>query len=376
MAASIAVATTLRIDPPETGTLSAGAGGSVNRAASRFPAAQIQDWHTNLSHTGARHDGIVRAFCRIAGQFWPVTCLAQPRDVFVSIFQRLFIVLSLAVSVAACNSPTSPTPATPDRTFLSFDSRPGDGIAKGQSRTFDSGNAVIAAVTNRNKVSVEIRELSGTRWHLEMSAPPGSGLVPGTYEVKEPLPPDSPGVPFLSFSGNGLGCIPIGRFTVRAAEYGPGSTVSRFHATFEQRCPSSAEGLSGEVHIVDGGAAPAASVPDIAGTWSGRLEHESYAMSPQVVIQQSGATVTGTWSAANTNWSGTLDGTLTSGGLTGTMTFNGRYPLYQGQQCSGSGPVTAIIEENFQQLVLQARQFQGSCAWMPYSLLFVLQQRR
>jgi hypothetical protein len=58
---------------------------------------------------------------------------------------------------------------------------------------------------------------------------------------------------------------------VHGIEYTGPNALSRLHATFELRCPSAAQPLSGEVWIgVDFSAEGAAT--NIAGTWSGRLE--------------------------------------------------------------------------------------------------------
>ncbi len=287
--------------------------------------------------------------------------------------------LSWVILPAACDrAPTSPTPPTAARadTFLTFASKPGDGIGKGQSREFNSNNASFVVVTDQNELVMDVRESSGTFWHLELASAPGVRLAPGTYEVREPTSPYFRSGPYLSFSGNGWGCTPIGRFTIRTAMFDSAHVVSRFYATFEQRCPESPEGLSGEVQIVNDGSTSAGPIPNIAGVWSGRMETSEGFMPTQVTLSQSGALVIGSWVATSAGWSGMIDGRVAQGAFTGTVTFSGNFPIYMGSPCGASSVVSAFVADRMRELTLASRQFTGSCRALPSFLRWVLQERQ
>ena len=178
--------------------------------------------------------------------------------------------LAIAATTACGSSPTSPSAPGGGGVLLSVVSQPGEEIGRGQTHRFTLENASFAATTStdRAQVFVDIREQSGIRWHLELAAAPGTPLAPGSYSVNESVSPYFRTGPYLAFYGNGLGCAPVGRFTVRRVTYGGPNMLSELDATFEQRCPGSTAGLSGEVRIVDA-ASDGGSVPDISGAWSG-----------------------------------------------------------------------------------------------------------
>jgi len=283
---------------------------------------------------------------------------------------------TLAIVAAACGGDSSVTgpSASASGVQLSFVSQPGEEIGRGQMRRFAPDNAAFAATASadRTEVSVEIREQSGIRWHLVLAAAPGASLAPGSYSVNESASPYFRHGPYLSFSGNGLGCYPVGRFTVRRVTFGGPSGLSELDATFEQRCPGSTAGLNGDVRIVDG--VSGGSMTDISGNWSGVVEAGSYERF-LVSFAQSGSAITGTWSIPRWNWSGTIEGKIALGAFSGTMSFDGTYPALSGPQCQGRAPIFSFVDD-VQPFVFQSGQFVGACEWMPIPMLWRLQTRQ
>ena len=277
--------------------------------------------------------------------------------------------------VAACGSNvTSPSPANLG-TMLSFVSPPGEEIGRGQTRQFTPDNARVAATTSssRDALSIEIQELSGVRWRLALAATPGTPLTSASYAVNESESPFFRTGPYLSFSGNGLGCNPVGRFTVRRVTFGGPNMLSALDATFEQRCPGTSQGLTGEVHITDsgfGGGPP----PDISGAWSGVFEWERGFDRFQMTLSQTGSTATGTWTAGSLGWNGTIEGRFAFGAFSGSMSFDGVFPP-TGLRCQGSAPMFGFID-GVQPPIFQAGPFTGSCQYMPVSTVWRLQTRQ
>jgi len=296
-----------------------------------------------------------------------------------SVRHRVVLVCSatLAIIVTACGGAniTSPSASTGGGGVqVSFVSQPGEEIGRGQTRRFAPDNAAFAATTSadRAQVSVDIREQTGIRWSLTLAAAPGAQLTPGSYSVNESTSPYFRHGPYLSFSGNGLGCYPVGRFTVRRVTYARPNMLSDLDATFEQRCPGSTAGLSGDVRIADG--ASGGSVPDISGNWSGIVEASSFGRF-QVSFAQSGSAVTGTWFIPGWNWSGVIEGKIALGAFSGSMSFDGTFPALTGPQCQGRAPIFSFVDD-IQPLVFQSGQFIGSCEWMPIPMLWRLQTRQ
>ena len=283
--------------------------------------------------------------------------------------------LAIAATTACGSSVTSPSAPAGGGVLLSVVSQPGEEIGRGQTHRFAPENASFAATTStdRAQVFVDIREQSGIRWHLDLAAAPGTPLAPGSYAVNEPVSPYFRTGPYLAFYGNGLGCAPVGRFTVRRVTYGGPNMLSELDATFEQRCPGSTAGLSGEVRIVDA-ASNGGSVPDISGAWSGFFETTSFGRF-QVSFVQSGSTVTGTWAIPSWNWSGSIEGKIALGAFIGSMSFDGTVPALTGPPCQGRAPIFSFVND-IQPLVFLSGQFIGSCQYMPAGILWRLQTRQ
>ena len=170
----------------------------------------------------------------------------------------LVFVCLLLCGCGGDGSPTSPTPGPRTRTFLSFVSEPGDYIGQGETRMYflEDGkwNArVDLGVAEPNHVVVSVfphNFAEGWWWTLNFSAPQGHSLKPGAYEDARRWP-FAGAQPGLDFSGTGRGCNTLtGRFVIRELVVGPGNTLDRFHATFEQHCEGASPALRGEVRVL------------------------------------------------------------------------------------------------------------------------------
>ena len=171
--------------------------------------------------------------------------------------------LALGVLTGLLCLPASPVAAQPVEASLSFVSDPGDYIGGGQSRLFTIDTASFSVRGNQDGryVGVTVFPFAGGFWFVDLAAPEGARLDPGSYEGAIRYPFQAPDQPGLSVSGDGRGCNTLtGRFDVLEAKFGPGGYVERFHATFEQHCEGATGALRGEIFIVNPPPPPALAV--------------------------------------------------------------------------------------------------------------------
>jgi hypothetical protein len=136
---------------------------------------------------------------------------------------------------------------------LSFSGDSGDYISGGKSYSYstDGGDGLKVSSANGSTLSVSVNAYNGDWWYLDISAPSGQTLVPGTYTDAHRYPFNGTG-PGLALFGNGRGCNTLtGSFTIVNAVFGPNGYVQTFDATFEQHCEGAAEAARGEVHIAN-----------------------------------------------------------------------------------------------------------------------------
>src|SRR5262249_35840687 len=138
-------------------------------------------------------------------------------------------------------------------TFLFFNSHPGDYIGGGIQQTFTPADSTFNESYDGSLLSVTVNSSAGDFWVVELAAPPGQPLVPGTYTGAVRAAVRGPGQPGIVVFGDGRGCNQtFGPFTVNPAVYGPSNYVQTFDATFEQHCESSdAPALFGEISIAN-----------------------------------------------------------------------------------------------------------------------------
>ena len=133
------------------------------------------------------------------------------------------------------------------RTLLQMDSQAGDYIGRGQRHFFADGNSRWTVTqASAELVDLAVDGWDGSYWQLSFAAPAASPvLVPGLYAEarRTPFRGQSPG---LNVTGNGSGCNTVeGRFTIRDIAFGPGNSLLRFAADFEQHCEGQTAALYG-----------------------------------------------------------------------------------------------------------------------------------
>lgn len=143
---------------------------------------------------------------------------------------------------------------------LAFSGDEGDWISGGGSYSYSTGAEDKVSVTgssDNGRVSLSVDGANGDWWYLDLAAPEGTTLEPGTYAGATRYPFNEAAEPGLDLSGNGRGCNTLtGSFTVTAVEFGPLGYVKELDATFEQHCEGGESAARGEVHI-DNPAPPA-----------------------------------------------------------------------------------------------------------------------
>ena len=157
----------------------------------------------------------------------------------------------LAIAVAAGPGIAAlPTPAAAQTSALVMHSQPGDYIGQGTDQTYTTSDGTFTASINyKNGVSVYFN--GGPHWwYLDFGAPGDAPLAVGAYEGAQRFAFHSPTKPGLDIHGDGRGCNElVGRFDVLEVEYGPGGTVQRFAAAFEQHCEGGLPALTGSIQV-------------------------------------------------------------------------------------------------------------------------------
>lgn len=144
--------------------------------------------------------------------------------------------------------------STPQGTYFSATSDAADQIGFGKDYLVQAPQnplSASAASTNEARFTMQAPSPYFTgnidHWDLTLRAPNGQPLVPGTY-LNASGSGAAPAQPYLNLKRGGLDCQPNGFFTVHEAVYGPGPSVTRFWATFQQSCPGSpTQILRGEI---------------------------------------------------------------------------------------------------------------------------------
>ena len=172
----------------------------------------------------------------------------------------VWLLSALSVLIAGCgegNRLTGPSGSAVS-TFLEFQSEPGDYIGAGESHRYtledtDWTARVTVGVTEPNHIVVSLRPKTGSLtwwWNLNLAAPTGQSLKAGAYQDARrwPFHGQQPG---LDFTGTGRGCNTLtGSFVISSLRIGPGNSLDRLHATFEQHCEGRSPALKGEISIV------------------------------------------------------------------------------------------------------------------------------
>lgn len=157
-------------------------------------------------------------------------------------------------------------------TSLWFSSENGDYIGQGASASYVPPNATLTSRGDSGYASISVDDpASGDWWTVDIAAPPGQTLVPGTYTGAVRAPFRGAGQPGLSVSGSGRGCNElVGDFTVHQIGTAPDGTIASLDVSFTQYCGSSPEALTGRARFRAGPAStPVASTTSLTAVTGG-----------------------------------------------------------------------------------------------------------
>ncbi|MPY52223.1 hypothetical protein [Streptomyces acidicola] len=186
--------------------------------------------------------------------------LSAPRRVLARATAVLVLAMGMATGSTGLLSGAEAHAMPVTEGSFSFSGDPGDYISGGRSYAYATASddrLNITADSDNNTVSLSVDGANGDWWYLDLAAPSGQALAPGTYTGATRHPFNEPTEPGLSLSGNGRGCNTLtGEFTISDVEFGPQGYVKKLDATFEQHCEGGTTAARGEVHI-DNPAPPA-----------------------------------------------------------------------------------------------------------------------
>ncbi|MBA2812371.1 hypothetical protein E0500_034885 [Streptomyces sp. KM273126] len=179
--------------------------------------------------------------------------LAAPRRVLARATAVLVLALGMATGSTGLLSGAEAHATPVTEGSFSFSGDEGDYISGGRSYAYATASddrLNITADSDNNVVSLSVDGAGGDWWYLDLAAPSGQALAPGTYTGATRHPFNEPTEPGLSLDGNGRGCNTLtGEFTISAVEFGPQGYVKKLDATFEQHCEGGTSAARGEVHI-------------------------------------------------------------------------------------------------------------------------------
>jgi hypothetical protein len=171
--------------------------------------------------------------------------------------KRASAVVALALAAGALGAGAASAQTVTSGSFA-FSGDAGDYISGGGSYQYSvAANDRLNVASNGNHINVSVNGANGDWWYLDLAAPSGQTLAPGTYDGATRYPFQTSTVPGLSLYGNGRGCNTLtGSFTIQNVVFGPYNYVQQLDATYEQHCEGGTSALRGEVHI-DNPPAPA-----------------------------------------------------------------------------------------------------------------------
>jgi len=150
-------------------------------------------------------------------------------------------------------APASAATVNGDGTLLQFSGTGGDFISQDQGWSYDPGNAAFSADVSPDHRSLRVGVQSSTWWTVDLVAPEGQALTPGTTYQATRAPFQSPTTGGFDLSGDGRGCNEsTSTFTVQDAVFGTNGWIEKFSATFEQHCENGTSYAYGKVVLVNG----------------------------------------------------------------------------------------------------------------------------
>lgn len=177
----------------------------------------------------------------------------MPRRVLARAAATLGLALAMATGTTGLLSGTEALALPVTQGSFSFSGDEGDYISGGQSYAYTTASQDrmnVSGNTDNRVISLSVDGANGDWWYLDLAAPTGKTLTPGTYTGATRYPFNDATEPGLSLSGNGRGCNQLtGTFTISAVEFGPQGYVKKLDADFVQHCEGGTPAARGEVHI-------------------------------------------------------------------------------------------------------------------------------
>jgi hypothetical protein len=168
---------------------------------------------------------------------------------------KAFSVIAVSIAAAGAGLLTA-CPASAQSVAagtFSFSSDAGDYIGGGQSYSYDTTAGDTMGVTGSSDdrgVNLSVDGANGDWWYLDIAAPSGQTLAPGTYTDATRF--GDSGTPAIDLFGNGRGCNETtGSFTINTIKWGPNGYVEALDASFEQHCEGGDAASHGQVHITN-----------------------------------------------------------------------------------------------------------------------------
>ena len=179
--------------------------------------------------------------------------LSAPRRVLARATAILALTLGMAAGTTGLLSGTDAHALPVTEGSFSFSGDEGDWVSGGRSYAYSTASQDrlnISADTTGNAIHFSVDGANGDWWTLDLAAPSGKTLAPGTYTGATRHPFNEPTEPGLDLSGNGRGCNTLtGEFTIGDVEFGPQGYVKKLDASFVQHCEGGTTAARGEVHI-------------------------------------------------------------------------------------------------------------------------------
>ena len=144
---------------------------------------------------------------------------------------------------------TAPAQARPvEAGSLSISGDPDDYVSGGQSYRYSTGSGdAFEALGSPDARYFDMHGANGDIWYVNVKAPTGQILEPGTYQDTGPW--ESDGAQLYVYRPGHSCAQATGTFTIQNAVNGPMNYLHQFDVTFEQHCDGATAALRGELHL-------------------------------------------------------------------------------------------------------------------------------
>ncbi len=178
-----------------------------------------------------------------------------------------------------------PLPCTaPLPTGFCLESDNGVFLNGNKSRAAGGPTSVTIRPSPKGVIGLSLQDGSSTSgWSANFAPETGRHPVPGLYDPAQRYPFQAGGVAGLSVEGNGTGCNMLtGKFSIEELARHPLHGITRFSATFEQRCEGGTAALRGVVNFQATGAPDPTPAPERVINFSGKIFRIAYDASANV----------------------------------------------------------------------------------------------